>query len=567
MKRKKSTIPSRIYRYGLPFGPDPECFDAVDEQIRLGHRYQNKLVEIERRRRERYRTEELKIGDLKTLKEVADQCKEDYEAAKGMVKADRQRTRKRKADPALMAKKKAALVAKKEAYAALKEAKQKVRESKVLAKDSEIINEEAGAEIRAARAVCDVYWGTYVRVEKAMEQVRSKKGTDPEFKRYVGKGSIGVQIQGGMRVEELFSGRDTRLRIDPVPADTYLRTRAYRRLNSRTKVYMRIGSDQRKPVWATFPLVLHRPLPSDADIKWAWVQRRKIGLRWRWELCIQFESSIYSVPQRASHTMCAIDIGWRKMDDDLTLRVGYIVGSDGHREELILPGEIYRSLKHCDHLRSIQDRLYDEIRAQLQKWLKAQPDVPEWLKNATEYLPLWKSAKRMRWLLGDWRAARFPGDEEIVSEIEKWRHKWRHLYGWECNQRSRTYGRRKEYYRLLARRLAKRYGTIVIEIFDLAKMAKLEPVEETTQEKPQRRQRTVVGLYEFREALTLAAGKLGSAIVHRPSEYTTVTCHDCGGLCDWDAGKYLVHACEHCGATWDQDANAARNLLFGMPKK
>jgi transposase len=42
---------------------------------------------------------------------------------------------------------------------------------------------------------------------------------------------------------------------------------------------------------------------------------------------------------------------------------------------------------------------------------------------------------------------------------------------------------------------------------------------------------------------------------------STRTCHVCGLVEKFDAKQYIFHACSGCGSTWDQDDNAAANLL------
>ena len=46
-----------------------------------------------------------------------------------------------------------------------------------------------------------------------------------------------------------------------------------------------------------------------------------------------------------------------------------------------------------------------------------------------------------------------------------------------------------------------------------------------------------------------------------PAEYTTATCHVCGTAEVWDQAAHVMHRCGQCGALWDQDHNAAINLL------
>jgi transposase len=41
---------------------------------------------------------------------------------------------------------------------------------------------------------------------------------------------------------------------------------------------------------------------------------------------------------------------------------------------------------------------------------------------------------------------------------------------------------------------------------------------------------------------------------------TTKACHVCGRVEEWNVAKKIVHTCI-CGATWDQDHNAAVQIL------
>src|SRR5882724_4703737 len=66
---------------------------------------------------------------------------------------------------------------------------------------------------------------------------------------------------------------------------------------------------------------------------------------------------------------------------------------------------------------------------------------------------------------------------------------------------------------------------------------------------------TAVG--ELRHSLRFS----GAKVVFSKTADTTRECHRCGQLCEWDQAADLTHTCEHCGATWDQDDNAALNLL------
>ncbi|MDP2949729.1 MAG: zinc ribbon domain-containing protein, partial [Chloroflexota bacterium] len=50
-------------------------------------------------------------------------------------------------------------------------------------------------------------------------------------------------------------------------------------------------------------------------------------------------------------------------------------------------------------------------------------------------------------------------------------------------------------------------------------------------------------------------------VVKVPAQYTTQECSYCANREQFDARKEVRHRCSRCGGEWDQDENAARNLL------
>ena len=87
MKRKKSTVPTRVFKYGLPLGPDPECRALVDEQIRLGHEYRNDLVRVELDRREAYRTATAPLPSIAPIEEELAGVEEELASLLAQIKA------------------------------------------------------------------------------------------------------------------------------------------------------------------------------------------------------------------------------------------------------------------------------------------------------------------------------------------------------------------------------------------------------------------------------------------------------------------------------------------------
>jgi hypothetical protein len=328
-------------------------------------------------------------------------------------------------------------------------------------------------------------------------------------------------------------------------------------------------------------MVLHRPLPEDCVIKWAWIQREMVGTRYHWELCVQMESEKFFPKVRMPTHVCAINYGWRQRCEQHTdisqcsdncpryLRVAYVIGTDGYEEERVLPLPVRKAIEHADKIRSIRDLNFDKIRATLVESFKGQK-LPEPIYRMTAGLAKWKSLAKLTLFAEIWRDHSFEGDETlfeaVFAELDAWRRQDRHLYQWEANERDKAYANRKEQYRLLATELARKYSTIRIHNFKLAPLVKRKKVEhkETEQEKAQRRNRTLAALSELGGAIKLAASNAGTTVEvveTDPKAPLTKQCHVCGGLCEFDAEKELEHRCEHCGGVWDQDQNFARNLL------
>ena len=567
MKRRTSTAPVRVYSYGCRL-PTANA-ELVETQILLAHRYYNTLIEIERRRREKVRAAQSESAPavaaaearVEVLSDAIEKCFAAVNARKGAARsADVDITTEKVALKHLREQRK-------QAIADMKAAKLAARTPELLAIFA-AIGEEANEEVRQARARCGVYWGTYLLVEQAVQAAR-KNPADPVFQRWNGCGRVGVELIHGVAVPELF-GDDTRLQISP-PATT-----GSKRSQTMTRVRIRVGTekDGRAPIFAEFPFRMHRPLPADGLVKWAWISKSLKG-RWvNWDLQIVVEAeSFRREPRPASDGgVIALDIGWRKRpeEDGTNLRMAYWLDDQGRRGELRVPSEIHETLKHAESIRSIEDKNFDAIRGRLLGWMKEHP-LPAELSASLEYLAQWKAPRKLGRVVDAWKAMRCEGDGAIFDELTAWWKQHRHLYDWESCERDRTLGRRKALYLEWAADLTKRYAVIVLEDFNLREVAVLQPpdAEKKDLPKPVRRNRTVAACSEFRLALEHAAAKNGCTIDLEPCADTTATCAKCGNIERFDH-RPLVHACERCGGESgpvDQDRNAAENLLASWSGK
>ena len=79
-------------------------------------------------------------------------------------------------------------------------------------------------------------------------------------------------------------------------------------------MWLRIGSDGRKPIWCKFGLHMQRPLPPGATIMMATVHCRRVGPHFDWYLTVTLRvDDIVSLKPRvtAPRDAVAVDVGWR----------------------------------------------------------------------------------------------------------------------------------------------------------------------------------------------------------------------------------------------------------------
>lgn len=572
----------KVYRYGLrrPVEGDQE----VRTQMRLAHRYRNTLVEIEHARRDAVRAFRMAHGDIQQL--TLEVQKEDavVYAAVQAAKAAKMEARSAAAPEHLREAVVVAKAAKKAALDRLRQARKTVKEDPDAVKQLDLIEERAADLRRNARAHCGVYWGTYLLIEDADVQARAVpyydiSGTGPNnpgFSRWCGEGMIGVQTQGGLGVADAF-GDDTMMRIEPgtLPkgADPLSKRSARRKF---TVLALRIGSDGRAPRWARFPMLMHRPLPTDGIIKRVAVALRKIGPREEWVATLTVESADVQGMPFSAKGMVGIDLGWRLLERDGAkhLRVAAWHDTDDRHGELVLDQWTMSGLMKADELRSVRDDNFNDARVALKEHLVALV-VPQWMQVATVTLMQWRAIARLTALVHRWKKNRFQGDDVAYEALEAWRYHDHHLWQWETSQRTGAGRARREAYRVFASRLAKAYEKVVLEGFDLRRVARLLSVEEATKAEnlTARHMRTLAAVSELRSCIEQAFGlRRHWATQSRPGNFgrvvvvaakdTTKTCFQCGSIEQWDQANELRHTCSKCGSSWDQDQNAAKNILL-----
>lgn len=417
-------------------------------------------------------------------------------------------------------------------------------ENKVTLKATDDLAWEA---IRQARDRRGCAWGTGGCIEASVQQAvrTTKRGGQIAFRRWEGTGLIAVQLQQGLSTSDLLKNKDTRVRLVG--------------LGKRRSLEIRVGSDGRKPIWATFPIAYHRDLPPEADIKWVRVTARKVATKLEYEaqFILKGEGAKRPPPSKGS---IAVDIGWRKFQND-GFRVAKWRDDTGDTGELRFPEELLRRWTKTEDLRSIRAKNFNAALKALCEARRKQEGWPEWLLRETQYAHQWESQGRMAGLVVRWRTNRFEGDEAIFSAAEAWRKQDKHLYEWESHQRGNVLRSRREMYRLFACFLAT-YKKAVFEKMDLRNFAELpeDGEDESHEATASRPRRFKACLSELRGCAEDAVARAGGEWIEVPSQFTTQQCSVCEVVRPFDAAQKLVNACV-CGAVWDQDDNACSNLL------
>jgi hypothetical protein len=219
-------------------------------------------------------------------------------------------------------------------------------------------------------------------------------------------------------------------------------------------------------------------------------------------------------------------------------------------------------MRTTEKIRSHRDLIFNEQVKVTRAWLRAQEDLPDWLAEVGRYLHQWRSTARLASVSLRWRqeSGDSPGEaREALASLEAWRKRDKHLYEYECHLRSQLQGSRKDLYRRFAARMSREYKTAVVEDLNLNEFHRLGNIEEGGSIEKDVAKRYV------RDA---CLSSLFDALKERMREVkeidpakTTMQCHACGHVSDWDTKLPVLLKCEGCDLEFDQDVNAARNML------
>lgn len=412
------------------------------------------------------------------------------------------------------------------------------------------INTEAADKRRAARADTPCYWGTYLKIEASDDQARTADDP-PGFQPWQGKGAIAVQIQRGMKASELDKDRRAQLTTPDARGHALLR--------------VRVGSDDsRNPIWAEWPVKVHRPIPEDAIIKGVSIRVRRCGRKTVWSA--EFSLALPEVVKTCGRGAVGVDLGWRMVGGEE--RVCAYASEDGSKVgELRLTVYELAGFDRVESLASTRSTLRNDLQRALQEYRASGKASPKFMEE-TRHLHAWKSAGKYFRLRKAIRESSANADASALVLLDAFCYRDTHLSDWECGQRQKNLDHRKAKYAEFAAWLAQQYETLVLEDFDLRVFARKPDKDavvdaqgrrETQQAEKARAQRHEAATSLLRLSLRNAFERRGGTVIEVSAVDTTRTCAACGLVSDRDFAASVVWTCA-CGKVHDQDINAGRNL-------
>ena len=576
-----------VYKYGLR--PPTLNADLVDEQMQLNHEYHNEL-----RRHEGTRRDEVrqilgeKDGDVQIQAVLAEQqaLYEELVSLEENVKVKRVQSRSKRDSQ--------------EDTVELKELRKQLKAKKSEVKDvrkAVALTDVQAEQMHAAQGKCfkrgktekklsGVYVWTAEQTQQAMEASKgsmplwSKKDGRPSNPRWVpwaGEGLVAIRVHSKQQVcvEETLLSTGTQVQFDmqPLTEDITVSNRSKKRRFGTLRLRVGTVEGKQTPIWAEWPILMHRPLPTGSVITNAKVTCKKIADRKEWSLHVTLKlSKIEQATRKDGHGTGAVamDLGWRKFADE-DMRVAYFLDDQGHAHDFKAEPGVLSGFRKVEDLISIRKQALNAVSEDLRTWLKSQ-DLPDWLKGYTRGIQKWEARGRFMSLLKRWSKQRWAGDEKGYNLLDTWAYGVysetlgrkgggdQHLWQWERYQAKKSLRRRKDQYRRLAAELSKKYETLVLENFDLRDTQKNKKVEEKSVAQAAKYQQRVAACSELRTQLIQAFHSRGGRVFKVDPAYTSQKCSACGIIRKGNR-QGANYVCEQCGAQLDADWNAAKNIL------
>lgn len=569
LKNRENCGDTKTFKYGCL---EPVIgLDIVNKQISSAHKFYNKLIEIYREETEAFKSwyrkvcPELEKNDQEIV-ENNEKIKEIYE----QISNNRVKQRK----------KIGATPEQKKKINDLKQENKKLREKNKIARKElreNPINQDQKFKIQQtfkekrknAGQEYSLYWPIRDGIKEDAQKAKEKTRGQPRFKRYDGTGYVCTRIQypkgkSDFSLEDLFNCKDTRLRLEPVDENVWNKKRGDRKRETRTKLWMRVGSDdKRKPQWIVIPIIYHRPLPEGVKVKKVTLHKNRVGTDIKWSVSFQIEYPGSSKPEDlANQGAVAIDYGWR-LYKDRSLRVAVTSDVNGNHMELRLPPKILGAYKKSDDIQSKRNNAFNKVKEELNNYKKNNDQIPDWVKEELSSLHNWTSEKRLAKFVLKWRNNRFDGDSLIFELLDEWRKRDKHLYLYQSHSKKTASGYRKDIYYNFVSGLRKNYKYVIIEGSDLSRMAQLpNKTKDDNTRSVFRYDAKIAAIGELFQILKYS----GMEVIKVDPKNSSKTCSKCGKI-NKNLKDELNWTCEDCDTYHDRDYNSSDvHIARGLKK-
>lgn len=529
------------YRYGCPSRADlPE---AAMEQLRLATSLWNALVAAEKAHQEEVAVLWARHPPVAAALEVLARAAENAGLAADAARQARQEdgtTLPRKSDAARL----------KEAKRELAPAKKTVREAKNAVIEAGL--EPGFAALKDSCRACQsgktsrpgslyrefrtlgLGWGTVnevlaryrVAVAKVAATRLEGKAAELRFHRWDGTGTLAVQVQ--------------REASDPVPSPALLASSEGKWRNTAritpwadpaggapkgaarhgaARLHVADGLD------VEVPLVVHRFLPADAEVKQILLSRTRIAGNARLQVSVAFRTAA-PVP-RVTGSGVALTLTWRAAGDGWlhaatvasTRPLGEVphdlkglirLSPDRMSADLMFPPSWRAALERDDGIQGYRDKIVNAAREAAAEALKADPRLEELLGRTGAEVSRWQSPGRLAGLVLTWRrlAAEgaasplalippglFDGAGPVLScdkrglhahDLECWRMRDKHLWTFGSHERNQVLARRKDAYRKAAAWLLDGAQSLALQELDLAGLKRVPGLDREDPERSRR---------------------------------------------------------------------------------
>lgn len=399
------------------------------------------------------------------------------------------------------------------------------------------------------------YWCNSESVLSRFETtIRSKKR--PTFHAFDGNWTFVHRFTGGGRpIENLFSEKKLRVAIRPLGQDAYdpLASQRENRRKSQTEIIVNIAGEA-----LIFKTILHRQFPLGSFLKRVEIVRKYAAGQEKWHICFTIEFPMANMAKKENRTVASLELGYRKING--RIRFG-VLDAGSEPQELFLPGNrdfaFLESIKYIEQLQTRSDNLLEEIKPMVKSLLE---NISENNESAQKLLKNWHMARQKRIkhifsLLRDTGTS----DEKLIPIKQYFQRSRRFQQEINGNTR-RLINRRNWYYSNFIKKMVEEYEFITVKHLELKKFAEESPSSKEYALKKSGHARQWAGLSEFVRILKYKAQENKTEIIWA-SPYTTITCHKCGKDTAVEDRSHKDYVCLNCGESWDQDHNAAANMM------